>query len=64
MRHSLAIVARLFYDDPLRLIPTLRTFKGTDFQPTEGMRRPSHQMRIAAAAATANRRNKFMVPLY
>jgi len=40
----------LLFNDPLRLMSTLRALKGADFKTKERMRRPSNQMRIAATS--------------
>jgi hypothetical protein len=48
-------------NDLLNLVPALVTLKDADFQILERMRRPSSQMRIAAALFTTKRRNKFVI---
>jgi hypothetical protein len=50
----------LFYD-PFHLMSALLAFKGADFQTIDEMRRPSNQMRIAAALLTVKRSNKYLI---
>jgi hypothetical protein len=42
-------------------MPALVALKDTNFQTRDRMRRPSNQMRIAAALVTAKRFNKFVI---